>query len=119
MKKGKKMKKHGCLWWLCVSWWWLPIKWTCYSVPAFLTRKIKEIMQTPAVTQATTTPKATTGEPYVYITTKGKKYHYDILCPALRNAKEIKMDLSKARKAGYTACDKCCYNYLHEKDWEG
>lgn len=53
MKKGKNVKKHGCLWWLCVSWWWLPIKWTCYSVPVFLTRKIKEIMQTPA-----TTPKA-------------------------------------------------------------
>lgn len=53
-------------------------------------------------------------EPYVYITTKGKKFHYDLACPGLRNSKEVKMELSKARKAGYTACDKCCYSYLHE-----
>lgn len=53
-------------------------------------------------------------EPYVYVTVKGKKFHYDILCPGLRNSKAVKMDLSKARKAGYTACDKCCYNYLRD-----
>lgn len=58
------------------------------------------------------TPKQS--EPYVFVTVKGKKYHWDRLCPCLRNANEIKMDLSKARKAGYTACDKCCYNYLHD-----
>ena len=53
-------------------------------------------------------------EPYVYVTVKGKKFHYDVLCPGLRNSKAAKMDLSKARKAGYTACDKCCYNYLRD-----
>lgn len=53
-------------------------------------------------------------DPYVYVTTGGKKFHYDILCPGIRNSKEIKMPLSKARKAGYTACDKCCYSYLHD-----
>lgn len=53
-------------------------------------------------------------EPFVYVTLKGKKFHYSVLCPGLRNSKEIKMSLSKARKAGYTACDKCCYSYLHE-----
>lgn len=58
-----------------------------------------------------TPPKA---EPYVYVTARGKKFHYDILCPGIRNSKEIKMPLSKARKAGYTACDKCCYSYLHD-----
>lgn len=52
-------------------------------------------------------------EPFVYVTLKGKKFHYDLLCPGIRNSKEIKMGLSKARKAGYTACDKCCYSYLH------
>lgn len=56
------------------------------------------------------TPK----EPFVYVTTKGKKFHYDLACPGIRNSKEFKMPLSKARKAGYTACDKCCYSYLHE-----
>lgn len=53
-------------------------------------------------------------ESYVYVTVKGKKFHYDILCPGLRNSDAVKMDLSKARKAGYTACDKCCYNYLRD-----
>lgn len=53
-------------------------------------------------------------EPYVYVTKNGKRFHYDLLCPGIRNAKEIKMDLSKARKAGYTACDKCCFGYLHD-----
>ena len=53
-------------------------------------------------------------EPFVYVTTKGKKFHYSLLCPGIRNSKEVKMPLSKARKAGYTACDKCCYSYLHE-----
>lgn len=58
------------------------------------------------------TPKQS--EPYVFVTVKGKKYHWDRLCPCLRNSQEVKMDLSKARKAGYTACDKCCHDYLHE-----
>lgn len=102
------MKKHGVLWWLCIGWWWVVIKWV-FSVLA----------ESESTQSGAQKPSGEKREPYVYITTKGKKYHYDILCPALRNAKEIKMDLSKARKAGYTACDKCCYNYLHEKDWEG
>lgn len=53
-------------------------------------------------------------ETYVFVTVKGKKFHYDRLCPGLRNSKDVKMGLSKARKAGYTACDKCCYSYLHK-----
>ena len=109
------MKKHGCLWWLCIGWWWLPTKWVFFSIPAYLTRKIKEITQTPAAPLPPQRPaQQVSREPYVYITTKGTKFHYDIMCPAIRNAKEIKMPLSKAREAGYKACDKCCYNYLHE-----
>lgn len=65
--------------------------------------------------QKTTAAKsAPQQEPYVYVTTKGKKFHYDLLCPGIRNSKEVKMSLSKARKAGYTACDKCCFDYLHK-----
>lgn len=60
------------------------------------------------------TAKVKPREPYVFVTVHGKKFHYDRLCPGLRNANEIKMDLSKARKAGYTACDKCCRDYPHE-----
>lgn len=66
--------------------------------------------QTPKSAPKPAAPK----EPYVYVTTKGKKFHYSLACPGIRNSKEYKMALSKARKAGYTACDKCCYSYLHE-----
>lgn len=68
----------------------------------------------PSTTPAQPTAKVKPRVPYVFVTVKGKKFHYDLLCPGLRNSQEIKMDLSKARKAGYTACDKCCYDYLHE-----
>lgn len=53
-------------------------------------------------------------EPYVFITVKGKKFHYSPDCSGLHGAKPVKMSLSKAKKAGYTACDKCCYSYLHD-----
>lgn len=67
-----------------------------------------------STTQAQPAAKVKPREPYVFVTVHGKKFHYDRLCPGLRNAQEVKMDLSKARKAGYTACDKCCRDYLHE-----
>lgn len=73
-----------------------------------------ELMKPAPSTPQPAASKIAKNEPYVYVTTKGTKFHYSRMCPALRNAKEIKMDLSKARKAGYTACDKCCYSYLHE-----
>ena len=108
-------KKHGILWWLFIGWWWYPVKWIYYSLPVFIVRKIKGTL-TP--TQATPTPPScpTKKEPYLYVTLKGKKYHYDLLCPGILNAKEIKMDLNKARAAGYKACDKCCFDYLHSQD---
>lgn len=51
---------------------------------------------------------------YVYITVKGKKFHYTQHCSSLHGAKTVKMVVRKAKKAGYTACDKCCYSYLHD-----
>lgn len=68
----------------------------------------------PSTAPAQPAAKVKPREPYVFVTAKGKKYHWDRLCPGLRNSQEVKMDLSKARKAGYTACDKCCHGYLHE-----
>jgi hypothetical protein len=57
-------------------------------------------------------------EPYVFITKSGKKFHWDTDCPSLTEAwargKVIKMDLSKAKAAGRTACNKCCFDYLHD-----
>lgn len=81
--------------------------------------KLKEKIAALAETQPEPNPRKASApapqkEPYVYVTTKGKKFHYSLACPGIRNAKEYKMELSKARKAGYTACDKCCYSYLHD-----
>ncbi len=53
-------------------------------------------------------------ETYVFVTLKGKKFHYDPCCPSILNAKSFKMDLSKAKASGRKACDKCCYKYLHD-----
>ena len=53
-------------------------------------------------------------EPYVFITVKGRKFHYLPDCSGLHGAKPVKMSPSKAKKAGYKACDKCCYSYLHD-----
>ena len=73
---------------------------------------LKKKPTTTATAKRTKKP-TTPSEPYVYVTTKGKKFHYSLTCPGIRNSKEIKMPLSKARKAGYKACDKCCWDYLH------
>jgi Zn finger protein HypA/HybF involved in hydrogenase expression len=31
-----KDKHHGCLWWLFVGWWWVPVKWIFFTLPALL-----------------------------------------------------------------------------------
>jgi len=67
--------------------------------------------KTPTKKNATKTPPKAF---YVFITPKGKKFHYDPCCSSLHSSKPVRMDLSKARKAGYKACDKCCYSYLHD-----
>lgn len=30
--------KHGCLWWLLIGWWWLPVKWICLFFFELITR---------------------------------------------------------------------------------
>lgn len=27
---------HGCVWWLFVGWWWIPVKWICFTIPALI-----------------------------------------------------------------------------------
>ena len=82
----------------------------------WLKRLVANLMATNTTpnTQTPTPKKRKPSEPYVFVTAKGKRYHWDRLCPCLRNAQEIKMDLSKARKAGYTPCDKCVPDYIRE-----
>ena len=31
-----KEMKHGLIWWLCVGWWWIPIKWLVFTLPALI-----------------------------------------------------------------------------------
>lgn len=77
--------------------------------------KLKSFLSGKATTKRTTNKSVKTQEPYVYLTTKGKKFHWDPMCSGLVNAKNpVKMSLSNAKKAGYKACDKCCYDYLKD-----
>ena len=91
------------------------------TVKAFfewLKKKVSALLgdkETPRAS-ASSSARARPSEPYVFVTPRGKKYHWDRLCPSLRSSREIKMDISKARKAGYTACDKCCSDNVHKYD---
>lgn len=31
-----KDKHHGCIWWLFIGWWWLPVKWIFFTFPALI-----------------------------------------------------------------------------------
>lgn len=33
-----KNAHHGCLWWCCIGWWWIPVKWIFLTVPALLAK---------------------------------------------------------------------------------
>ena len=45
-------KHHGILWWICIGWWWVPIKWILLTIPALFAaifigkrKKIKNIQK--------------------------------------------------------------------------
>lgn len=51
-------KHHGIIWWLCIGWWWIFIKWFVLTVPALLAaifigkrKKIKNITKRKYVCQ--------------------------------------------------------------------
>lgn len=51
-------KHHGIIWWICIGFWWVPIKWIFLTVPALLAaifigkrKKIKNINHKMAVCQ--------------------------------------------------------------------
>lgn len=48
---------------------------------------------------------------YVFVTKSGKKYHCSPSCSAL-NGGSVRIEIEKARKSGYTPCEKCQYDYL-------
>ena len=29
-------EKPGCIWWLFVGWWWIPVKWIFFTIPALI-----------------------------------------------------------------------------------
>lgn len=33
-----KNKHHGCLYWLLIGWWWVPIWWLCFTIPALIVK---------------------------------------------------------------------------------
>ena len=50
---------HGIIWWLCIGWWWILVKWLVFTVPALILKifghkkqKAKNIQQKMAVCQS-------------------------------------------------------------------
>ena len=33
-----KDKHHGIIWWICVGWYWVPLKWIFLTIPALLAK---------------------------------------------------------------------------------
>ena len=33
-----KNKHNGCLWWACIGWWWVFIKWLVFTLPALFVK---------------------------------------------------------------------------------
>ena len=33
-----KNKHNGCLWWACIGWWWIFVKWLIFTVPALFVK---------------------------------------------------------------------------------
>ena len=31
-----KVKHNGIIWWLCIGWWWVPVKWLIFTLPAII-----------------------------------------------------------------------------------
>lgn len=31
-------KHHGIIWWACIGWWWVPVKWIFFTVPALIVK---------------------------------------------------------------------------------
>lgn len=31
-----KNQHHGIIWWFCIGWWWIPIKWLIFTLPALI-----------------------------------------------------------------------------------
>lgn len=81
-------------------------------------RRIRDTLTGKPTTDRPSAQKTSTSELYVYITVRGKKFHYDPCCPSILDAfnrgDAIKIGLSKARASGRKACNKCCWSYLHE-----
>lgn len=51
-------KHHGIIWWLCIGWWWIFVKWLILTIPALIfaifvgkRKKIKNIQKKIAVCQ--------------------------------------------------------------------
>ncbi len=51
--KNSKNPQHGVIWWLCISWWWLPIKWVSYTIPCWFIKKFISSPNTPSSTSFT------------------------------------------------------------------
>lgn len=87
----KPTKTSKIVWWLCVSWWWYPLKWTLYTIPVGIFGLL--------------TGKGLSGFQHtVYISSSGTKYHYNKACSG-GNYETCK--LGEAKRRGIKPCENC------------
>ncbi len=55
-------------------------------------------------------------EQYVYVTPKGKKYHYRDCSTLARSKRVISLTIQEAKERGYTSCKVCNPPYAEKKN---
>lgn len=48
-----KNKHHGVIWWICVGWWWIPVKWIFFTLPALIVKVFGRNNKTIVTTEKT------------------------------------------------------------------
>lgn len=46
-------KHHSIIWWICIGWWWIPVKWIFLTLPALIVKLFR-----PKRYKTTTTTKS-------------------------------------------------------------
>ena len=76
--------KKGCLWYLFIAWWLLPIKWVYYSLPKFIIESVKQKTSPSAQTSTESAAPETERRPQPSQTTQQKVEHHKVAGTSFR-----------------------------------
>lgn len=100
--KKKTTKKHSLGWWLFIGWWWYPVKWICFSIPAFIIRTIWKAATSPKNTPKIKTTTPVQNSPTAPCNATVKTYHATGMEHRLENLLSLSIentDYSKSKKS--------------------